>query len=84
MVLLAGSRGVRAGIRVLPPLAVTSLKREKSGHLKPADMVAALEAYHPALVSSRRLRLPREVRRYLDADYGVAVDRDDHTLYVRK
>ncbi len=75
---------VRAGILVPPPLAVMSLKREKAGHLPPAAMTAALEQYAPALVSSRRLRLPREVRRVLDESYDVVVDRDDHTLYRRK
>lgn len=74
----------RAGIPIPPPLAVYSLKREKSGNLTASDLVAAITTYEPALFSSRRIRIPREARKVLSERYDVAVDRDDHTLYVRK
>ncbi len=71
-----------AGIPIPPPLAVYSLKREKSGNLSSADILAAINEFQPEIVSSRRLRLPRPVRHKLADGYTKIVDRDDHTLYV--
>lgn len=49
----------RAGLRVPPDMAVTSLKRSWSGNLDEAQVLEALEAYRPeqVLLSGRRIPL---------------------------
>ncbi len=61
----------RAGLPVPPPLSVTSLKRQWSGHLTSRQLIGVLEQYHPEqiLLSGHRIRLTDELIGYLAPRY---------------
>ena len=63
----------RAGLRVPPPLAVTSLKRRWAGHLDDTDLMNALDTYAPEQIylSGRRVPLTGVLMAYLRPRYEI-------------
>jgi hypothetical protein len=77
----------RAGLRVPPDLAVTSLKRRWSGHMDESRVLAALDAQRPevVLLSGRRIPLSRRLVARLEETHRPVYH--DHTgggLLVRR
>lgn len=64
----------RAGLRVPPPLAVTSLKRRWSGQLDDDVLIGVLDAYRPEQVylTGRRLPVTPALMAYLRQHYRVS------------
>lgn len=63
----------RAGLRVPPPLAVTSLKRQWAGDLTDRQVIEVIEGYRPSLVylTGRRIPLTRDLVDYLRPRFHI-------------
>ncbi len=73
----------RAGIPTPPSVAVVSVKRMNAGQLSDADIVDAMEKYHPEQIAIGRVPFGAEVMKYFDEHYRLMWQERKVSHYLR-